>query len=102
MAETTREKSPKKPTDHQPAAREQITVEYAGEKFTFDARAPKDARVFLAIRKGDLETAITRMTSEDDLERLLKAIEDEDGWSDIEELGKFVDAAHEAAGAKNS
>ncbi|QAB17134.1 hypothetical protein Leucomu_03635 [Leucobacter muris] len=101
-AQSTRERSPIKPQDHKPADHEKVTFEFAGETFTMDARAPKDSRVFLSVRKGDLEPAIIRMTSAEDLERLLKAIEDEDGWSDMEQLGKFVDAAHEAAGTKNS
>lgn len=102
MADTTRAQSPKKPTDHQPKAGEMVTVTFRDKDYTFDARHTKDSRTLLSIRKGALDEAIARMLSPKDFEAILTSIEDEDGFSELDELGEFIDAAFEAGGAKNS
>ena len=102
MADTTRAQSPKKPTDHKPKAGDMVTVTFRDNDYTFDARYAKDARVLLAARKGALDDVIVRMLDAKQFEKILTSIEDEDGFTDMEELGEFVEAAFEAGGAKNS
>lgn len=102
MTETTRSKSPKKPADHKPAKDHTINIQFAGEKYEFDVRAASDTRTMFALRKEDLETVLIRVIGKDGLDRAIKSIEDEDGFSDIEKLLDFVNAIYEKVGAKNS
>lgn len=99
---STRDRSPIKPQDHQRPIKEPRTVEFAGETYTFDVRAAKDTRTMFALRGDDMETVLKRVIGDDGLERALKSLEDEDGYSDFEKVAELVGAIYEQAGTKNS
>ncbi len=94
--------STKKPEDHKPKLKDPIVVEFHGERFEVDGRAPKDTRALFALRSNDTETALTRLIGAEGVERAIAAIEDQDGFADIEDLLELVGAIYEKAGSKNS
>lgn len=98
---STRDRSPVKPQDHKPASEHAVTFDFEGEKFTVDVRAIRDTRTMFALRKEDMETVLLRTLGEKGTERAIKAIEDEDGYSDSIRLAELVQIMYEKAGAKN-
>lgn len=99
---STRERSPIKPQDHQPGKHDSFTVEIAGETFEIDARAPKHIPTMFALRQNDFETVLTNLIGSEALQRVVKKLEDEDGFSDFDKLADVVSDIYEKAGAKNS
>ncbi|QIK62341.1 hypothetical protein G7068_03300 [Leucobacter viscericola] len=99
---STREQSPAKPQDYQRGAHEVYTVDFAGEHFEIDARAPKHTPTMFALRNNDIETVLKNLIGEDALARVIEALEDEDGYSDFEKLTELVNVIYEKVGAKNS
>lgn len=100
--ESTRDRSPRKPTDLAPALKDKLSVEFAGETYEFDVRAAKDSRTMFALYANDFQAVLTRVVGEDGLERAVTSLEDEDGYSDFEKLSEFVKVIFEKAGSKNS
>ncbi|MGO3297052.1 MAG: hypothetical protein ACTILN_15405 [Marinobacter sp.] len=101
MTETTRAKSVNKPADHQPKKETKVAIKFAGESYEFDVRAAKHTPTMFALRKDDMETVLINVVGEDGLERAIKSLEDEDGYSDFEKLAELVKEIYEAAGQKN-
>ncbi|QIK63198.1 hypothetical protein G7068_08310 [Leucobacter viscericola] len=98
----TREQSRAKPRDHQRGPHDVIRVDFAGEHFEVDSRAPKHTPTMFALRNNDIETVLSNLIGEDSLARVIKALEDEDGFSDFEKLTELVNVIYEKVGAKNS
>ncbi|MEV8339210.1 hypothetical protein [Leucobacter sp. NPDC077196] len=98
----TRDRSPLKPSDHRPPIKQPRTVEFAGESYTFDVRAAKDANTMFALQRNDFETVLVRVIGADGLKRALESTADEDGFSDFEELAELTAALYKAADSKNS
>lgn len=99
---STRDRSPAKPSDHRPPIKQPRTVEFAGESYTFDVRAAKDANTMFALQRNDFETVLVRVIGVDGLKRALESTADEDGFSDFEELAELTAAIYKAADSKNS
>lgn len=99
---STRDRSPVKPQDHQRGQHEKIRVDLAGEAFEIDARAPKHIPTMFALRQNDFETVLRNLLGAEGLDRALKALEDEDGYSDFDALAEWVSEIYEKAGSKNS
>jgi hypothetical protein len=98
----TREQSPVKPRDHQRGPNDVIRVDFAGERFEVDARAPKHTPTMFALRNNDIETVLNNLIGEEALARVIQALADEDGYSDFEKLTELVNVIYEKVGAKNS
>lgn len=98
---TTRELSPRKPDDHQPKNGQMIEFDFRGETYSVDARHSRDIRTGLLFQNGKPDGAIIRMIGEEGFEKLLTSMEDEDGFTEGEELASWVEAFFEKAGAKN-
>ncbi|QAB17486.1 hypothetical protein Leucomu_05720 [Leucobacter muris] len=101
-APSTREQSPAKPADYQRGKQDTIRVSLSGEEFEIDARAPKHIPTMFALRQNDFETVLRNLLGADGLDRALKALEDEDGYSDFDTLAEWVGDIYEKAGSKNS
>lgn len=101
MAET-RAKSVKKPEDHKPAKAETVTVEFAGQEFEIRVGIASSARLLRSLEKNMLAGAVEYLIGVDGYDRLLDAIEEEQGIDDAESVAQFLNKALEAAGAKNS
>jgi hypothetical protein len=96
----------KQPEDHKPKV-EDVTLEYAGETFTLKAKVLKDYRMVLMLAKADknaaeLPAVMVKLLGEEQHEKMLNALEDEDGMVDIEEVGKFLRELLTAGNRKNS
>ena len=101
MAET-REKSVKKPADHKPAKTETVAVEFAGASFDIKVGVASSARLLRVLEKNMLAAAVEHLIGVEGYDRLRDAIVAEYGVDDAAKVAEFLNAALEAAGAKNS
>ncbi|MGO1553278.1 MAG: hypothetical protein ACTHXG_14425 [Micrococcaceae bacterium] len=96
MSEETTTKPGKKPQDHKKSQAEKVSVEFHGEKYEFTSRVLNDARTIRLVEKGQVFAALEKITSAEDVDRLLDSIEDEDGHTDIDTVGEFFETVFEA------
>ncbi|MDI2032998.1 hypothetical protein [Paenarthrobacter nitroguajacolicus] len=96
----------KQPEDHK-AKVEDFTIEFSGEKFTVKAKAVKDYRILMLLAKVEtdasaLPEALTKLLGAEQHERMIDAIEDNEGFVDIETVGEFLRELMQAGNRKNS
>lgn len=104
MSETTRSKSPKKPTDHKPAADDMVSFEWEGVKVSILADAFEDQDLIEDLREGGLKSAVLKLLGAKDAEKVFEVVRgfDSRGRLMSKQFTPFFEAAQEAVGSKNS
>jgi hypothetical protein len=96
----------KMPEDHKLEVQD-TTVEFNGEQFTIKGKALKDYRMLVMLKKVEkdasaLPDVLTKLLGEEQHERMINTIEDEDGFVDLEIVADFLRKLMQEAGRKNS
>jgi hypothetical protein len=96
----------KQPQDHKQELKD-VTVEFHGEQFTVKGRALKDYKLLLLLNQMEkngavLPQVLTRLLGDEQHDRMVAVLEEEDGYVDAESVGDFFRTLMEEAGRKNS
>lgn len=103
--ESTRDRSPVKPADHQPAATDTFELEFYGVECVVEKRMLKDWRLQRIVgraQKGDIGAGseiLDFLLGEEKQNAIIDAMVEQDGWCNDEKIGELTQTLFEKVGA---